>query len=71
MGDGVADLIIGAPYANSVAGTSYVVFGKPGIGGTGSIMLSSLDGSNGFLLYGLANSQSGVSSSEMPVRYQW
>ena len=49
-GDGVADLIIGAPFENSNAGSSYVVFGKPGIGGTGSITLSSLSGSNGFVL---------------------
>ena len=36
-GDGVADLIIGAPDTNSDAGVSYVVFGKPGLGSTGSI----------------------------------
>ncbi len=53
-GDGVADLIIGAPYANSNAGASYVVFGKMGIGSTGNIVLSSLDGSNGFVLNGVA-----------------
>ena len=35
-GDGVADLIIGAYGANSYAGASYVVFGKPGIGGSGN-----------------------------------
>ncbi len=58
-GDGVADLIIGAPQTNSYAGASYVVFGKVGIGSTGSIALSSLDGSNGFVLNGVANSYSG------------
>ena len=55
-GDGVADLIIGAPDANSDAGASYVVFGKAGIGSTGSIALSSLNGSNGFVLPGVAES---------------
>ncbi len=63
-GDGVADLIIGAPYANSYAGSSYVVFGNPGIGSSGSIALSSLNGNNGFVLPGVAvNDYSGVSVS--------
>ena len=62
-GDGVADLIIGADGANSETGASYVVFGKPGIGSTGSIPLSSLNGSNGFVLPGVAGSFSGVSVS--------
>ena len=63
-GDGVADLIIGAPYANSAAGASYVVFGKPGIGNSGSIALLSLNGSNGFVLPGVTNSYSGYSVSD-------
>ena len=63
-GDGVADLIIGTPWANSNAGASYVVFGKPGIGSTGNITLSSLNGANGFVLPGVtANDESGVSVS--------
>ena len=62
-GDGVADLIIGAYGANSQAGASYVVFGKPGIGSTGSLMLSSLNGANGFVLPGVASSWSGISVS--------
>ena len=62
-GDGVADLIIGAYEANSFAGASYVVFGKPGIGSTGSLMLSSLNGANGFVLPGVASSRSGYSVS--------
>ena len=62
-GDGVADLIIGAYNANSDAGASYVVFGKPGIGSTGNITLSSLNGNNGFVLPGVASSYSGRSVS--------
>ena len=62
-GDGMADLIIGTPYANSYAGTSHVVFGKPGIGSTGSLTLSSLNGANGFVLPGVASSDSGGSVS--------
>ena len=61
-GDGVVDLIIGASGANSYAGASYVVFGKPGIGGSGSLALSSLNGSNGFIVSGVvAYGQSGWS----------
>ena len=62
-GDGVADLIIGAYQANSNAGASYVVFGKPGLGSTGSLTLSSLNGTNGFVLPGVASSESGISVS--------
>ena len=51
-GDGIADLVIGAPGANSYAGKSYVVFGRAGIGSSGSLALSSLNGTNGFVLNG-------------------
>jgi trimeric autotransporter adhesin len=50
-GDGFADLIIGAPYANGEAGASYVVFGKAS-GWAASVNLSSLNGSTGFRLNG-------------------
>ena len=50
-GDGFADLIVGAPFADGTAGESYVVFGQAsGFGAT--VNLSSLDGSNGFVLSG-------------------
>ncbi len=55
-GDGFDDLIIGAetasPGGNDFAGESYVVFGKAGGFGT-SLDLSSLDGSNGFVINGI------------------
>ena len=55
-GDGLADLLIGAFVANQSAGASYVVFGRdtaqdPFPAGLG---LSSLDGTNGFRLNGVA-----------------
>ncbi len=56
-GDGIADLIIGAPGAGpngSNSGTSYVVFGGTALGSNGSFDLSNLDGSSGFAINGLA-----------------
>ena len=65
-GDGYADLLIGAPYypVVSAKGRSYVVFGGPGMGGSGDILLSSLNGTNGFKLDGENNGDmSGISVS--------
>jgi hypothetical protein len=63
-GDGFADLIIGSPYADNTSpdsGSSYVVFGRAS-GFSSSINLSSLDGSTGFRLDGVANNdRSGTS----------
>src|SRR5207244_2918677 len=50
--DGIADLLIGADQYNISIGRSYVVFGSPTIGGNGLLALSSLNGINGFKLYG-------------------
>ncbi|WP_338430538.1 hypothetical protein [Synechococcus elongatus] len=62
-GDGIDDLIIGAPGVNSAAGQSYVVFGKKG-GRSADLNLSALDGSNGFRINGIAaGDQSGFSVS--------
>ena len=55
-GDGFADIIIGAFYADpngSNSGTSYVVYGKSS-GWADTINLSTLDGSNGYRLNGVA-----------------
>ena len=55
-GDGVADVIIGAAYADpngSNSGESYVVFGGSGVGVGGTIELSDLDGSDGFVVNGI------------------
>ena len=55
-GDGVADVIIGAPLADpngSGSGESYVLFGGGSVGVTGTVELSSLDGSDGFVINGI------------------
>ena len=63
-GDGHDDLIIGSSYYNSSRGCSYVVFGGPGVGTSGLISLSSLNGSNGFKIDGEnSNYYSGASVS--------
>lgn len=67
-GDGFDDIIIGAfradPNGMSTAGESYVVFGGLSVGTTGSIELSALNGSNGFVLRGInVDDRSGFSVS--------
>ena len=51
-GDGVSDLLVGAPGHASNTGRSYVVFGGPTVGGSGVLSLSNLTGANGFKLDG-------------------
>jgi len=54
-GDGLDDILIGAPLANpngDFSGESYVVFGQAD-GVTASFELSSLNGSNGFVINGI------------------
>ena len=59
-GDGVADLVIGSPGADSIgnfdAGRSYVVFGNSTIGSAGNLNLTELNGVNGFVINGVNNS---------------
>jgi len=61
-GDGIDDLIIGAanadPNGSSDSGESYIVFGGAGVGAGGTIELSSLNGTNGFVLNGIDVSDS-------------
>ena len=62
-GDGIDDLIISAPGADTVAGQSYILFGSKE-GFWASINLSSLDGINGSVLNGVnPDDFSGVSVS--------
>ncbi|BAY76285.1 putative outer membrane adhesin [Nostoc linckia NIES-25] len=62
-GDGFDDVIIGAFRARTYAGSSYVVFGKSS-GFGASFELSSLDGSNGFIINGInIDDLSGISVS--------
>ena len=66
-GDGYDDLIIGAPSAdpngNSSAGETYVIYGGASAPG-GVLDLSSLNGTNGFILNGIdAGDNSGISVS--------
>jgi Ca2+-binding RTX toxin-like protein len=62
-GDGIDDLIISAPFAETSAGQSYIVFGSKE-GFSASINLSSLDGINGSVLNGVnPDDLSGVSAS--------
>ena len=54
-GDGIADLIIGAPAADpngSASGISYVVFGGADVGNSGEFNLSDINGINGFAIEG-------------------
>ncbi|MEH2182548.1 beta strand repeat-containing protein [Nostoc sp.] len=54
--DGIDDLIIGAPTAdpNFRTGQSYVVFGGTNLGSGGTLNLSDLNGTNGFIINGIA-----------------
>ncbi len=61
-GDGFGDFIVGAIDANGFSGAAYIVFGSVA-GLPPSFDLSTLDGSNGFRLDGVAGDDAGVSVS--------
>ena len=64
-GDNITDLLIGAPYAPSPAtepGQTYVIFGSKSLF-PASIDLSSLNGTNGFVVQGNNYDESGLSIS--------
>ena len=68
-GDGIDDLIIGAPYANpdglsSEAGQTYVIFGDEQLGASGTVRLSDLDASSGVVMNAPDFLRSGTSVSE-------
>ena len=72
-GDGFDDLIIGAPGADphgSASGASYVVFGKAS-GFSAGIDLSTLNGTNGFKLSGVAGGDYSGSLGRLGRRRQW
>ena len=55
-GDGIADFIVAAPYANAYTGSAYVIFGADGLGAGGTFNLATIaagDGSTGFMLDGI------------------
>lgn len=59
-GDGLDDVVIGAPFADNSTGRSYVVFGTTTQ--FNSLNLSSLNGSNGFLINGIDDGELSGSS---------
>jgi len=68
-GDGWADFAVGAKAAMdgfTRPGGVAVVFGRPGLGSTGVFDLESLDGTNGFWIYGVeADDRAGTSAMHM------
>ena len=52
-------------------GRSYVVFGGPGVGNSGLLTLSSLNGINGFKLDGEASGDREWYFGQHSGRYQW
>ena len=55
-GDGIEDMLVGAPNYRSSAGAAYVVFGDTSIGSDGLIEHSDLNGTTGFRVDGFSSS---------------
>lgn len=66
--DGIADLIIGAPYFYNGQGKVYVVYGKSGIGSSGTLDISTLTSANGFVLMGPLLNSDNLGSSVSGMR---
>jgi hypothetical protein len=68
-GDGIDDVIIGAPGTAFSGGgySTYVVLGSSDVGSGGSLDLSTLDGSNGFVLDGARHTQLAVRETSMAM----
>ncbi|KYC43296.1 hypothetical protein WA1_14495 [Scytonema hofmannii PCC 7110] len=59
-GDGIDDLLVGAPFADAEslfgdAGATYVIYGSKNIGANSSLDVSSLNGNNGFVINGTSS----------------
>ena len=57
-GDGFDDVLIGTPYFLDINNQIYVVFGGSDVGTSGDVERSELDGSDGFVIRGLFDSNS-------------
>ena len=60
-GDGIKDLIIGAPGYSSNAGATYVIFGATGAWSNLNLNTTPLNGTNGFVITGAAGDAAGTS----------
>jgi VCBS repeat-containing protein len=58
-GDGLADLIVGAPGTSSWAGATYIVYGSTALSAGLNLSTDAIDASNGFKLTGAASSYLG------------
>ncbi|HEY0111832.1 MAG TPA: tandem-95 repeat protein, partial [Allosphingosinicella sp.] len=62
-GDGLNDIVVGAPYASSGDGAVYLIFGRDSVG-PASINVSDLDGANGFRISGMTEGGRGGWSAD-------
>lgn len=65
-GDGIDDMIVGAPYSNSTDGAAFVIFGRDVEGGASAfedLDVNALDPADGFTILGTDTGQAGMSVS--------